>query len=145
MLSLHSSRLFIISFCVLIFGITISCFGSPVQLDPVTSDLPPTISEDPTQIITNELAKLDSIIAATEKSLENQKLLRDRIQEYKKIQRLFLEHKEDREISYRMVKAAHRVLEIIKQNHLTHAFDPEFLSELALFSKIATKRGIPKP
>ena len=100
---------------------------------------------DPSQVIDHEIKRLDHLIQATKHSLENQKILRERILDYKKVQQAYELHPNDNEILYQMVKVGHRLLESIKENHLTQNFDPEFLSELTALSQFAAKRGIPKP
>lgn len=115
------------------------CYGeiaSAKSLSPI---------KDPAALIGNELARLDTLIDATQQSLDSQKKLRERIVEYKKIQDLYLKNSQDNEILFRMIKSAYRTLESIKEEHLTQTFDPDFISELTLLSQIATKRGIPKP
>lgn len=110
--------------------------------------LPPaTISpvKDPNALIGNELSRLDTLIQATQQSLEGQKKLRERIIEYQKIQDAHLLHPENNEILFRMVKSAYRTLEVIQENHLIQTFDPDFINELTVLAQVATKRGIPKP
>lgn len=96
------------------------------------------------QLIANELSILDNLIASTQRSLEKQKELRELIVKYQDAQRACLKNSNDEALLYAMVKAAHRTLEAIKENHLMDNFDPEFLSELNLLSQIAVKCGIPK-
>lgn len=101
--------------------------------------------KDPTALIGNELARLDSLIQATQQSLESQKKLRERIVEYQRIQDAHFQHPGDNEVLFRMVKCAYQTLKIIEENHLEQTFDPDFISELTILSQVATKRGIPKP
>lgn len=99
---------------------------------------------EPADLIPNELARLDNLINTTQQNLQNQESLRKLIVAYQNIQNQYLQNTEDKESLFHMVKAAHKVLENIKQNHLTQIFDPKFISELTLFSQIANKRGIPR-
>lgn len=110
---------------------------------PQTSTIAPP--KDPTALIGNELARIDTLIQATQHSLDNQKKLRERIVEYQKIQDLYLLYPDDNEILFRMVKSAYRTLEAIREYNLTQTFDPDFISELTILAQVATKRGIPKP
>lgn len=114
------------------------------KLSPITPDLPARV-EDPTAMVTNELAMLDTLIAATQQSLDKQKALRELIKKYQELQRTYFDNSEDNELLLRMVKLAHKIMESINDNKLTHNFDPAFLSELNLFSQIASKYGVPKP
>lgn len=129
---------------ILCVGLFSTGFCAPEQFHPVTSDLPPH-TNDPLQITGNEITKLDALIEVTQQNLENQKKLRKLVSEYQQIQAQYLLNADDKEVLYRAVKSAHRLLENIKENHLTQAFDSQFISELSFFSQIATKRGIPKP
>lgn len=110
----------------------------------VYADTPLTI-KDPAALIGNEIARLDTLIQATEKSLEEQKQLRVHIVEYQKLQDRFLENSGDNELLFKLVKSAYRTLQMIKNNHLTQTFDPDFIDELSVLSQPATKRGVPKP
>lgn len=101
--------------------------------------------KDPAELVKSEISRLDTLIAATAKSLEGQNKLRSYICEYQDIHEAYLRHPNDNEILYRMVKSAHKVLETIKQNHLIHTFDTDFLSELTVLSQFSNKKGIPKP
>lgn len=95
-------------------------------------------------VIISQLSRLDTLIEATEQTLETEKKLRERIIEYGKIQELYLLTPENNDILFRMVKCAYRTLELMKESHLTQNFDPEFVDELTVLAQAATKRGIPK-
>jgi hypothetical protein len=101
--------------------------------------------KDPEKLLAEQLSTLDHLIEMTKLSLKNQQALRQQIQDYQKIQELYLQNTHDNDLLFRMVKLAARILESIKENHLAQNFDTEFISELTLFSQIANKRGIPKP
>ncbi len=130
-------------FVLLIIFSSISLYADN-SLRPSTTDLPPQI-KDPLALINNEIAMLDNLIDVTQQNLENQKNLRHLVKEYQKIQDLYLQNPDDKEALYRMVKIAYKTLGNIKENHLTHLFDSDFISELSLLSQVASKRGIPKP
>lgn len=110
----------------------------------VHADLPNTI-KDPAALIGDEIARLDTLIQATEQSLEGQKKLRLLIVEYQKLQDLYLKNTKDNDLLLKVVKSAHRVLQSIKENNLMQTFDPDFIDELTILSQPASKRGIPKP
>jgi len=105
----------------------------------------PTAIKDPDALIGNEIVRLDTLIQATEQSLESQKKLRVQILEYKKLQELYLQNPKDNELLLKLVKSAYRTFQTIKNNHLTQTFDSDFIDELTVLSQPATKRGIPKP
>lgn len=107
-------------------------------VNPVTPDLPRL--EDPLASASDALSVIDLLIKATQQSLEKQIALRSLIVEYQGIRKISLEKPNDNAQLARMIKAGHRLLESIKENHLMDAFDPEFLGELNLLSQLATKR-----
>ena len=96
-------------------------------------------------LIQNEIIMLDNLIAATQKSLDKQKALKDLVAQYNRTQMDTLADTEDKELLLRTVKMAQRVLESIQENNLTHNFDSAFLSELTLLAQIGAKYGEPKP
>lgn len=104
-----------------------------------------TSIKEPAALLGNEIARLDTLIQATQQSLEGQKKLRERIVEYQKIQDLYLKQPQDNDLLFKLVKSAYRTLESIKENHLTETFDPDFINELTVLSQAANKRGVPKP
>jgi hypothetical protein len=108
------------------------------------ADIPSPI-KDPAALIGNEIARLDTLIQATELSLEGQKKLRVQIVEYQKLQDIYFKNPQDNELLFKVIKSAYRTLQTIKENHLTQTFDADFIDELTVLSQPATKRGIPKP
>ncbi len=93
----------------------------------------------------NEAIMLKSLIEATQRSLEQQKALLEQVKKYQEMQQSYLQQPEDKDLLLQVAKSAQRLLENIQANHLTQAFEPDFLSELTLFSQVAAKRGAPKP
>lgn len=100
--------------------------------------------KDP-MLIPNELTMLDFLITATEESLNNQKMLREEIKKYQVALKAFLKNSDNNDLLYQLVKVAYKTNEEIKKNHLTHNFNPEFISDLNFFSEIAKKNNIPIP
>lgn len=137
-------NVFFFSYTLIVFSMT-----SMAQVQAVTAPNLSTSSllpiKDPSALVGNELSRLDNLIQATQKSLEGQKQLRERIVEYQKIQESYSLHPKDNEILFRMIKSAYGTLHTIQENHLEHAFDPEFISELKVLAQVASKRGVPKP
>lgn len=125
--------------------ISVSCLCCHFCTAESSSNPGLTAVKDPNALIGNELIRLDTLIKATEQSLGGQKKLRDRIVEYQKTQDLYLAHPMDNDLLLQLVKSAHRTLESIKENHLIHTFDPDFIDELKVLSKASSKRTIPKP
>lgn len=96
------------------------------------------------QPLQNELSTLDALINATQQSLDNQKKIRELFVQYQKLRTLAQQNPDDNEQLIKMVKSAQRLLNSIEENNLSQNFDPDFMTELALFAQIASKRGIPK-
>lgn len=120
------------------------CFLLCIASTAFSDDIPTPI-KDPALLINNELARLDTLIQATEKSLDGQKQLRGYILEYQKLQEQFLKNPKDNDMLLKVVKSAYRTLQSIKENHLTQNFDSDFIDELTVLSQPAAKRGVPKP
>ena len=108
------------------------------RINPITADLP-KINTNP--FGKSEIAQLDDLIAATERSLSQQKSLRDLLIKYQETQTAYLNNEENVELLYNMINLAQKALKTIQENHLTHSFEPSFLNELNLFAQMANKRG----
>lgn len=104
-----------------------------------------TAFKNPAALLQTEINRIDTLIACTQKSLEEQQKVKGLIAEYKKIQERYLKSPQDNDLLLTMVKSAHRTLKAIQEYHLIQTFDPEFIEELTVMSLAAGKRGIPKP
>lgn len=130
-------RLSFVVVCYLIgISVTLPVYGR-VNINPVTSDLPyipdaPFSDDRPGQTI-------DDLISVTEKNLREQKALKAGLVEYRRLHKLYERDTGRQDLSERLVWQAERVLQRIQEQHLKHAFEPEFLQELSFFSKIADK------
>lgn len=98
---------------------------------------------EPSIVILNEIKRLDHLIAMTEKSLDNQKLLKNKLVSYQKLQLDYLENQKNKELTLRLVAVAYDLQQMINETHMNYAFDAEFLSQLAFFAKFADPN--PKP
>lgn len=120
--------------------LAVLCVTLPLLADdairPMTTDLPRTSNPS---LRLKETALLDHLIEATAQNLESQKQLKQLLQDYLQLQQQYAQNTQDKQLSFRMVKKAHELLEKIQEQHLTQAFDQEMLSELTFFSNIATK------
>lgn len=93
----------------------------------------------PSSVLPGNLTTLELLIKATEQQHELQVALRDEIVEYERLRDLYYKKPEDKEMLFRVIQRADRVLTQIKQAKLTYLFDAEFMKELNLFSKFAKK------
>lgn len=95
--------------------------------------------------VESELATLDDLIAATQKSLQQQTELRELLQKYMLLRTQCIEEADNTDALYQATKTAYRAMNLIQEGHLEPNFEPEFLSELRLFAQVGNKKGIPKP
>lgn len=112
-------------------------FSAPAQpIQPI---------KDPAALLQNEIARIDKLIFYTQKSLDEQKKLKELIVEYKAIQDQYLKTPQDNALLLSLVKSANRTLMAIKEYNLMQTFDPEFIEELTVLSLPASRRAaIPK-
>ncbi len=127
-----------------LFSLSLCCMDHAMCAEGPAVPMPLAI-KDPAALLDTEIARLDTLIKATQQSLDGEKKVRDLIVEYKKIQDQYLKNTKDNDLLFSLVKSAHRTLKAIKDNHLTQTFDPEFIDELTVLSQAVNKRGIPKP
>lgn len=112
-------------------------------LQPIAADLPPA---HPTAgALPNELKMLQDLIDATTHNLQQQQLLKQQVEEYLSLLNQYMNDIDNKQLLIKLVKSAHQAFETIKALHLTQSFNPDFISELSLFSQVAVKRGIPTP
>jgi hypothetical protein len=123
------------------------CFSAMVLcsslIEAAPADLPQV--SDASSNVSVELQTLDHIISMTKENLTAQKVVKQKVQYYYRLQQAYLANPDDRELLFRMVKTSFKLLEIINNNHLQHAFSDDFLHELDVFAQVAVKRGIPRP
>lgn len=94
----------------------------------------------PMTVVPTNLSSLELLIQATEQQHTFQVALREEIIAYEKMRDQYLQNPEDKDLLFRVVKRADRVLEEIKMSKLTHLFDTEFLKELNVFARFAKKK-----
>lgn len=112
--------------------ISISCVGYAAN---EVVDVTPPLS-----VVPGNLASLELLIQATEQQHLLQVQLRDDITAYQNVRDQYLKTPEDKDLLFKVVRRADRVLTEIKQAKLTHLFETEFLKELNLFAKFAKKK-----
>lgn len=128
-------------FCTL-FLLAVSPIAAAVPQDLPKGEIPAL--KDPKEIINLQLKSLDHLTEMTKMSLAKMTQLRASIVKYQTIQQLYLQQTKDKELLYRMTKLANDLLQEIKNAHLVHAFDSEFLNELNMLSRIYRKNEVPK-
>ena len=93
----------------------------------------------------NTFRQLNDLIEVTEMNLSQLKELHQQFVDDQKIKAKYLLNQQDKEQILRMVKAASRLQQAIQAQNLSHLFGTETVKELAFFSQIANKKGIPRP
>jgi len=106
---------------------------------------PPLSAAQAVNSVSPEIATLDNLIQITEQSLHNQQGLKKLMQEYQVVHDKIMQNPDNKEELFQMIKLAQRLLNSIKENHLANAFSQDFISELTVYSQIASKKGIPTP
>ncbi len=91
-------------------------------------------------LVQDELSIMDRLIERTQKNIEEQKAIRDKIGDYKQFRSAFMLNNEDKQMACELIASAQEILSRIDQAHLTSYFGDEFLEELEFFSKIAHKK-----
>ena len=91
--------------------------------------------------VQDELGIMDSLIERTQKNIENQQAIRNKIQDYKQFRLAIMIDNENKQIACELIASAQEILQRIDQAHLTSYFGEEFLEELRFFSKIAHKKN----
>ncbi len=94
--------------------------------------------------ILNEIQMMQELSELTRQNLEKQLKLKILMQEYYEKQQLFLQDSRDNTLLYQLAQAAQATLKMITDNHYTSLFEPEFLSELTVMAKPASKKIIPR-
>jgi hypothetical protein len=103
------------------------------------------LEEKSPAFLEDEAEVLDQLIAANEKRLATQKVLRDLMVEFKQQKDEFFLGNQTKRHAFAMVSNARQILGIIKQEHLSYLFSPEYLEELVFFSSIAGKSAPVRP
>jgi|GEM_PF-5734149 len=106
---------------------------------PLLAVEPQKIEKKSSQV--NELADLDFLIAATEKSLQRQKDLRERLVRFQELRTKSIADDNDLESLLKLSKSAYSLLDTIKEEHLIQIFEPAFIAELTLLAKPIMKQG----
>ncbi len=93
----------------------------------------------------DEVRKVDYLIEATGKKLEQQKELQRLMVLFQEQEERFFQGDQSKEHALRMVRTAHQILGHIKKAHLEYLFSSEYLEQLAVFSSIAGRRSPVRP
>lgn len=104
----------------------------------------PALKEPPV-LVENEIDVLNTLINATEKNLSRQKKMKELVLEYQQALAFYLKNSSDKDAVLKVAFIAEKLLFEIQEAHLQDSFNPDFISELTLFSQIAAKKGIPRP
>lgn len=103
------------------------------------------IDEPTPEIFENEIQALKELITTNERRLQTQKQLQNLMIELKQQKEEFIAGNQTKSHAHTMVFQARQILGIIKQEHLSYLFSPEYLEELVFFSSIAGKSAPVRP
>lgn len=123
--------------CYTLTSASVMC-AAEAPIRPVTTELPNVI--EPSTRVVSELQALDHLIAVTQQNLQNQKKLRPVVEQYLSVRDRFLKNMDDNQLAIRMVALGSQLAEQIKNQHLSHVFDQEFISELNVCEQISQKK-----
>ena len=88
----------------------------------------------------SELPQIDLLIQATEKSLQQQKYIQNRLEAYAAIQEAFQKNPADNKILAQMVNRGSELLQLINDANIQNNFSPDFINELTVLKQF-TKKG----
>jgi hypothetical protein len=127
-------------FIPLLLGAALPLFGqSASHLPSATDDLPPVISLEPPS--PKGVSAISNLIRQTESNLATQRQLMTLLKEYLQIEERYIKNPGDKALVAQLVHRADALLEIVNSQKLTHLIDEDLLSELSLFSRIASKQS----
>ncbi len=87
----------------------------------------------------SELPQIDLLLQATEKSLQQQKQIQQRLVEYIAIQDAFQKSPSDNKILTQMVNRGSELLLLIQEAQLQNNFSPDFINELSVLKQFSKK------
>lgn len=93
----------------------------------------------------DEILAIEHLIQATQKNLEIQKFLKEKMIRFVEQKEQFAAGQQTKQHASRMVHTAQEIYEIIKDYRLQYLFTSHYLEELALFSSIAKKTVPARP
>ena len=94
------------------------------------------------QQVDDERSQIDTLMKATQASLERQKQVREFIVNYKNIEKACVGKPNDSALLNQLAKAGKQTYEAIDENGLTDYFRPEFIRDLQKLKQIADKKTI---
>ena len=93
----------------------------------------------------DEFKVVEQLIDATSRQLEAQKQMKELMLQFKAQREEFIQGRQTKSHTGKMVRTARQIYELIAANHLEHLFAKDYLDELTFFSSIAGKSAITKP
>jgi hypothetical protein len=93
----------------------------------------------------DDIAALDLLISATEKSLQRQKALKVLLVQYKQAEQEAIKNSDDAKSVAKLIACGKEVYSAIKTAYLEDYFSPQFIEELKTLADIGDKKQIPSP
>src|SRR5262249_30797883 len=83
-----------------------------------------------------EIATLEQLVETTKKNLENQQDLLKLVRIYYSAREAYLADPDNGKLATALVKRAVALHQLLEQEHLSHLFAADFLSEVAFFNQV---------
>lgn len=96
------------------------------------------------QVVPDEIVRIDQLIQATEASLTRLKSLKTLLVDYKKAEVQAVNNPKDTDNLLKLVTLASQIQTTITDSALQDYFAPQFLEELKKFAQISEKKNIPQ-
>lgn len=94
-------------------------------------------------VTSDEIQRLDTVIEATQRLLEIQTDLKEKLLEFRAIEKKCIQNPKDAALMQKLVVAASETKKLIDEAYLEEYFHNDFLHELTELSKVADKKNIP--
>ena len=91
----------------------------------------------------DEIEIVQSLIQATQKNLYEQQMLLKLVVEFKQTRASFVAQPTNRRLATALVKTAMSISRQIEQEHLTHLFSSDFLTEIRFFNQVGQQQHLP--
>jgi hypothetical protein len=112
------------------------------SINPATTDLPP-LNESSIEMTLNDLAQINTLIQMTEKTLQSQIILRERLNDFLEAKTRYNQDPQNKGAVAALLKSSRVLFDQINNNQLSHHFRPELISELAGLTQISKKKESP--
>ena len=93
----------------------------------------------------DEVSAVEELISVTKDKLAEEEKLKKLLLDFRLCRAQFSHNSESKELAFKLVSTARKILEIVKNEHLEHLFPSDYLEEITFFSSIAAKNQPARP